>query len=138
LRTSPQRDLNQYLNARSKIEHLSAISLSISFHDRPENINLTAGRAQYGGVTPVKPQNLTLDQSVGRWLPQYPAWKNVTIRASMGFRMMYVYYPRQDAVITFALNSMPGAEDKVPERRKASPGEQAHAGKYTMSCDGTK
>jgi D-alanyl-D-alanine carboxypeptidase len=33
--------------------------------------------------------------------------------ASMGYRMMYVYYPRQDAVVAFALNSMPGAEDKV-------------------------
>jgi len=31
---------------------------------------------------------------------------------SMGYRMVYVYYPRQDAVIAFGLNSMPGAENK--------------------------
>jgi len=104
LRASLQRDINQYLTSRSKIEHVSAISLSISLHGQSENINLTAGRTQYGGGTPVTPENLyqtgsqtkaftaatilqleaerklTIDQSIGRWLPQYPAWKNVTIR----------------------------------------------------------
>lgn len=95
---------NQYLIARSKIEHISAISLSISLHGQPENINLTAGRIQYGGGTPVTPENLwqiasqtkaftaatilqleaegelTVGQTIGRWLPQYPAWRNVTIQ----------------------------------------------------------
>jgi D-alanyl-D-alanine carboxypeptidase len=93
LRASLQRDLNQYLSARSKIEHISAISISVSLHGQPQNINLTAGRTRYGGGTPVTPDNLwqiasntkaftsatilqlesegtlTIDQTVGRWLP---------------------------------------------------------------------
>ncbi len=104
LRDALQRDLNAHLAARSKIEHISAISLSVSLHGAQPNINVTTGTTKFGGGAPVTQEHLwqigsntkaftaaivlqleaegklTIDQTVGHWLPQYPAWKNVTIR----------------------------------------------------------
>ena len=94
LRAALQRDLNAHLAARSKIEHISAISLSISLQGERRNINVTAGTTQFGGSVPVTPEHLwqtgsntkaftaaiilqleaegklTIDQTVSHWLPQ--------------------------------------------------------------------
>lgn len=104
LNASVQHLLDGYLRAHAKDERISAISLSISLPDQPSNINFTAGRRSLVGGGPVSPQDLwqigsntkaftavallqleaegklTIDQTVGDWLPQYPAWKNVSIR----------------------------------------------------------
>ncbi|MGB6521202.1 MAG: hypothetical protein WBE83_05465, partial [Candidatus Cybelea sp.] len=46
LKVALARDVNQYLATRSKIEHLSAISLSASLKGSSDYINVTAGRTQ--------------------------------------------------------------------------------------------
>jgi D-alanyl-D-alanine carboxypeptidase len=104
LRAALQRNVNAQLAARSKAEHISAISVSIGLRGGAQTIDLTAGATKYGESTPVTPQTLwqigsvtksftaatilqleaegklSIDQTVGDWLPQYPVWKNVTIR----------------------------------------------------------
>ena len=105
LRASLQSDLDRYLAARASPEHISAISLSISLHGVRPTIDVTAGTTKYGGGggAPITPETLwqigsntkaftsvvllqleaegklNVRQTIGRWLPQYPAWKNVTI-----------------------------------------------------------
>jgi len=123
LRVTLQRDLNAHLAARSKIEHISAISVSVSLRGGLQNINLTAGTTKYRGSTPVTPHNLwqigsvtksftsatilqleaegklSIDQAIGHWLPQYPAWKDVTIRRLLNLRSGIPSYDRVPAML---------------------------------------
>jgi D-alanyl-D-alanine carboxypeptidase len=123
LRATLQRDLDAHLAARSRVEHISAISVSVSLRGGSQNINLTAGTTKYGGSTPVTPQDLwqigsvtksfttatilqleaegklSIGQTIGDWLPQYPAWKNVKIRRLLNLTSGIPSYDRVPAML---------------------------------------
>lgn len=95
-------DLQAYLKARGAIERVSAASVSVSLPDR-RFIDVAAGTTAYGGSDPVTTANLfqigsntkaftavlalklqaqqklSVDDTVGKWLPQYATWKTATI-----------------------------------------------------------
>ncbi len=104
LRAALQRDLNAYLKTRGAKEHLSALSLSVSLKPADPIINVTAGTTRYHSGAAVTPSNLfqigsntkaftavavlrleaqgrlSIDAPLGTYLPQYPAYKKLTLR----------------------------------------------------------
>lgn len=104
LKAALQRDLATFLAERSKEEHLSSLSLTVSPGNGRPNIDVTSGTTTYGGRTPVTPTSLyqigsntkaftavavlqleaqgrlSIDAPLGTYLPQYPAYRNLTLR----------------------------------------------------------
>jgi D-alanyl-D-alanine carboxypeptidase len=97
-------DLEAYLRERGVAEHVSAAGLSVQLPGRRSTIDVSAGTTTTGGSVPVRPDSvwqigsntkaftavlllqleaehrLSIDDPLGRWLPQYPQWRDVSIR----------------------------------------------------------
>ena len=97
-------DLEAYLQARGVAENVSAAGLSVNLPGHGSTIDVAAGTTTFGGSVAVGPDTvwqigsntkaftsvlllqleaehrLSIDDPLGRWLPQYPQWRDVPIR----------------------------------------------------------
>ena len=104
LKAALQQELVAYLKDRGVKEHLSSLSLTVSSKKGAAPINVVAGTTTYGGKTPVTPLSLyqigsntkaftavailqleakgrlSIDAPLGKYLPQYPKYANLTLR----------------------------------------------------------
>jgi D-alanyl-D-alanine carboxypeptidase len=120
LGASLRGDLSRYLAARHTAEHISAVSLRVTFPGSRPPISLAAGSTHYDGGPPVPAGalwqigsntkaftavimlqleaegKLSISDPIGRWLPQYPAWRHITVRQLLDMTSRipdYLYQP---------------------------------------------
>lgn len=122
-----------YLATRGEAEHISAVSISLSLPDEPQNLNVTAGRLsreegagpvtadtlfQIGSITKSMTAAVLLQlQTEGRLslydtlavhLPEYPAWKDVTLRRLLTMTSGIPSYDTTPAMIADNTSHGPG------------------------------
>lgn len=97
-------ELSDYLKDYRATEHISAVSLAVTFRGGGRGINLAAGSTRFSGGSRVSPHalwqigsntkaftsvlvleleaehRLSINDMLGQWLPQYAAWRHVTVR----------------------------------------------------------
>jgi len=131
LLASLRSDLSRYLATRRQAEHISAVALTVTFRGNQPAITMAAGTTRYGGGGPVSPDalwqigsntkaftavmllqleaegKLSITDTVGRWLPQYPAWRTITIKQLLDMTSGIPEYAAQPAFQS-ALAAAPG------------------------------
>ncbi len=142
-----RRDLSDYLTGRRTAEHISAVSLRVTFRGGRPAISLADGTTRYDGGPPVPASDLwqigsntkaftavillqleaegklSISDTVGRWLPQYPAWRHITIRQLLDMTSRIPEYTSQPAFLD-ALAANPSAHfttDKLVSYVKGLP-----------------
>jgi len=122
-------DLSRYLTDRRTAKHISAVSLRVTFPGSRPPISLATGTTRYDGGPPVSAGalwqigsntkaftsvillqleaegKLSISDPIGTWLPQYPAWRHITIRQLLDTTSRIPDYLYQPAFATaFAAN----------------------------------